>query len=167
MAAWHGVALAGALVALFALPCAVALLVNADQVAMRRSWRRDATTIEVLRRLDVWVRGQAVAAEPERGPGSGSDPVLGGVASEFVGLPCADQIAAELRRLEHLRRHGPAGQSEAWLAAVTDAYDRWLVQACRALGLSEELSQEAPGLDGLDRELERARIEEILRDKGF
>jgi hypothetical protein len=169
MAAWHGVALAGALVALLGLPCAVALLVNADQVAMRRSWRRDATTLEVLRRLDLWVRGRAVAVEPERGrgdargPGSGADPILGGPAAEFVDVPCAEQIAAELRRLQHLRRHGPAGQSEAWLAAVTDAYDRWLVQACRTLGLSEELHS----LDGLDRELERARIEEILRDKGF
>jgi hypothetical protein len=38
-----------------------------------------------------------------------------------------------------------------------------LYQGCQSLGITEELRR----LDGLDRELERARIEEVLRDKGF
>lgn len=146
MAARHELALAGALLALLCLPCAVALLVRVEhQLAARRSWRLDATTRELLRRLDLRLRTRPAAAlEPATGPG-------------------ADQVAAELRRLQHLRLHGPATRSETWLAAVNDAYDRWLCHGCHLLGVDQELMR----LDGLDRELERARIEEILRDKGF
>jgi len=147
MALWHGLALAGALMALLCLPSVVVLLANADQIAVRRAWRRDATTLELLRRLEVRLRTRQAVPAPV----------------EVADPPCVEQIAAELRRLNRLRRSGPATQSDAWLAAVTDAYDRWLGVACQTLGIGEELQR----LDGLDRELERARIEEVLRDKGF
>lgn len=229
MAVWHGVALAGALLALLCLLCAVSLLV---QSASRRRWPRDRTTLELLRRLDARLRVRRVSpapapAPPEPGrparPGQhrpnprkldprgldargldargldarGLDPRKPGSSerdpsepisrepdprepkprgfssrepdrsrdpnSEFACIPCPEQIAAELRRLNQMRRHGLATQSDAWLTAVNNAYDRWLCQGCQTLGVSEELRR----LDGLDRELERARIEEVLRDKGF
>ncbi len=77
--------------------------------------------------------------------------------------PAPEQIAGELRRLQRMRHHGPATQSEVWLAAVNDSYDRWLCEGCQTLGVDEELRR----LNGLDRELERARIEDLLRAKGF
>jgi hypothetical protein len=205
MAVWHGVALAGALLALLCLSCAVTLLIRAGS---NRRWERDATTLELLRRLDARLRArpgsrerkrQQVLArtrdqerkqgaepkqdqepnqEPKRKPGSEpnqameqkrdpeqkrkDNPGLGRDAG-IVCVPCPEQIAAELRRLNHMRRQGLATQSDAWLTAVNNAYDRWLCQGCQSLGVTEELRR----LDGLDRELERARIEEVLRDKGF
>jgi hypothetical protein len=134
MASWHGLALAGALLALPCLLCAVIMLVRAAR------WRRDPATLEGLRRLDGRVRTTASRAGP--GPG---------------------QIAGELRRLQRMRHRGPATQSDVWLAAVNDSYDRWLCEGCQTLGVGEELRR----LDGLDRELERTRIEDLLRSKGF
>jgi hypothetical protein len=148
MAAWHGVALAGALLALLCLPCAVALLVHApNQAAIRRTWRRDPVTLELLRRLDSRLKTRRADT----------------VVAIDTNAPCAEQISAELVRLRRLRHHGLANQSEEWMAAVNRAYDRWLCQGCQALGINEELLR----LEGLDRELERARIEDVLRDKGF
>lgn len=140
MASWHGLALAGALLALPCLLCVLALLGRADRAATRRGWRRDPATVEDLRRLDGQVRTRAPRSRP--GP---------------------DQIAGELRRLQRMRHCGPATQSEVWLAAVNDSYDRWLCEGCQTLGVGEELRR----LDGLDKELERARIEDLLRAKGF
>jgi hypothetical protein len=140
MASWHGLALAGALLALPCLRCAVALLIRADRAAVRRGWRRDPTIIEELHGLD----GQVRTRPPRSSPGP-------------------EQIAGELRRLQRLRHYGLATQSEVWLAAVNDSYDRWLCEGCQTLGVGEELRR----LDGLDKELERARIEDLLRAKGF
>jgi hypothetical protein len=137
MASWHGLALAGALLALLCLLCAVVLLARAS--APRR-WRREPATLEGLRRLDGRVRTTTVRPSPD-----------------------AEQIAGELRRLQRMRHYGPATQSEVWLAAVNDSYDRWLCEGCQTLGVGEELRR----LDGLDKELERARIEDLLRAKGF
>ncbi len=109
---------------------------------MRRSWRRhDSGTVERLRRLN------------EHWP----------TDLELLSGPGPEQIAGELRRLQRLRDHGLATRSEVWLAAVNDSYDRWLCEGCQTLGVDEELRR----LNGLDRELERTRIEDLLRAKGF
>lgn len=76
--------------------------------------------------------------------------------------PTIAQVAAELRRLENQRRRGTRG-SAAWFAAVTTAYDEWLRVACRALALDENLAQ----LDGIDRDLERLRVEAELAQVGL
>jgi hypothetical protein len=142
VAVWHGLALAGALLALLSLCAALPLLNRGARADHAARWRRDPVTLERLRRLDGRVRTRT--REPETAP----DP---------------EQIASQLRRLQRMRRHGLVTQSEVWLTAVNDSYDRWLCQGCQSLGVPEELRR----LDGLDRELERARIEELLRDKGF
>lgn len=79
-----------------------------------------------------------------------------------AGSPCIEQIVYDLRRLDRQRRSGPTRHSEAWLAAVLSAYDVRLQLACRCLGLPERLQP----LHGVDRELERLRMEDQLRAAG-
>jgi hypothetical protein len=78
-------------------------------------------------------------------------------------LPPVEQIAAELRRLNRQRYHGPSTESEKWSAAVATAYDRWLLAACRRLDISEHLTT----LAGVDREIERIRVEGQLETAGL
>jgi len=143
------VVLTGALVALLALPCAVATMVRAEQRAVRRrAWdRRHPAEIRQLRQLDRQVKAQ-LSAQPQP-PAEGS-------------LPCIEQIAAELRRLDRQRRRGPTTESTLWLAAVLCAYDEWLRLACRSLGVIERLQP----LEGIDRDVERLRLEAELQANG-
>ncbi|MET1008243.1 MAG: hypothetical protein ABWX96_22035 [Propionibacteriaceae bacterium] len=76
--------------------------------------------------------------------------------------PTLDELEADLRRLDRQRHSSPTIDSAAWLAAVVRAYDQRLVLASRCLGLSEHLAQ----LDGMDREIERVRVEESLQAAG-
>ena len=78
-------------------------------------------------------------------------------------LPSIEQIAYDLRRLDQQRRGGPTQQSEKWRAAVLRAYDQRLCLACRCLGLAEHLEP----LEGMDRELERLRVESELQAAGL
>jgi hypothetical protein len=78
-------------------------------------------------------------------------------------LPPVEQIAAELRRLNHQRNHGLSTESEKWSAAVSTAYDAWLLAACHRLNITEHLTT----LDGLDRDLERLRVEGQLETAGL
>jgi hypothetical protein len=50
-----------------------------------------------------------------------------------------------------------------WLAAVLRAYDQRLALASRSLGFTEHLAQ----LDGMDREIERVRLEGLLHAAGI
>ena len=74
-----------------------------------------------------------------------------------------DELVADLRRLDRQRRSSPTIDSAAWLAAVLRAYDQRLALASRAVGLIEHLAQ----LDGMDRDLERVRVEELLHAAGL
>jgi hypothetical protein len=144
----HIVVLSAALLTLLCLPCAVAALVCADEMVVRRLWtRRGRQDLRALRRLD---RVLAAADDPIPPP-----PALD--------APCIEQIAHDLRRLSHQRRHGPTRHSEQWLAAVLHAYDQRLSLACHCLGLTEHLEP----LEGMDRDLERLRVESALQAAGL
>lgn len=137
------VVLTTALTALLGVPCAVAVAIRADNALIRRAWtRRDRAGRATLRRLDHGLR--EVVPSPVR-PG-----------------PSIEQAAAELRRLDRQRRTGPTAGSQQWSCAVLRAYDEWLKVACACLGLTHHLG----GLDGMDLDLERVRVEETLLAAG-
>ena len=115
---------------------------------MRRAWsRRNRADRRALGRLDRTINQPSFAYRlPARRR-----------------LPPVEQIAAELRRLNRQRCHGPVTESEKWATAVTTAYDKWLLAACRRLEISEQLTT----LAGLDREIERVRVEGQLETAGL
>jgi hypothetical protein len=138
--------LATALLALLCLPCAVAVVVCADELIARRFWsRRGRQELRALRCLD---RGLASGEFELRPP----DREL-----------TIDELVADLRRLDRQRRSSPTTESVLWLAAVLRAYDQRLALASRSLGFTEHLAQ----LDGMDREIERIRVEELLHAAGI
>lgn len=144
MAITHIAVLATALLALLCLPCAVALVVCADELVVRRFFRRGGRQeIHALRCLD-----RELATRELRLPDH---------------EPTIDELVAELRRLDRQRRSSPTIDSVAWLAAVLRAYDQRLALASRSLGLTEHLTQ----LDGMDREIERVRVEGLLHAAGL
>lgn len=146
MAITHVVVLGAVLLALLCLPCAVAVVVCADDLVVRRGWTRHGRReIRELRHLE---RELTAAAWTVRPPGC-----------ELT----IEQLEADLRRLAHQRRSRPTTESVRWLAAVLRAYDDRLSLAARSLGLSEHLLQ----LDGMDREIERVRVEGALHAAGL
>jgi hypothetical protein len=125
----------------------VAAAVCADEFVLRRFWtRRGRRDLRALRRLDRALR---------------SDAPVPSLAT--LDMPSIEQIAYDLRRLDQQRRGGPTQQSEKWRAAVLRAYDQRLCLACQCLGLVEHLEP----LEGMDRELERLRVESELRAAGL
>jgi hypothetical protein len=143
----HIVVLTAALLTLLCLPCVVAAVVCADELAARRLWTRNGRReIRALRRLDRVLRTD--------------DPVP---SLTVLDSPSIEQIAYDLRRLDRQRRCGPTRHSEKWLAAVQRAYDDRLSLACRCLGLTEHLAI----LHGMDRDLERLRVEHELQAAGL
>jgi hypothetical protein len=113
--------------------------------AYRAEWRRRAQlNAGALQRLDQELRGDTPVALP-------------------AGVPPIEQIAGDLRRLNRQRRSGPTGQSQRWLAAVEYAYDQRLMLACQVIGVAGDLEK----LDGVEREAERARLEETLTEYGL
>ena len=147
----HTVVLAVTLVALLCLPCIVAAIVCAGDAHDRTAWTRGRRReTRALRRLDrSLTRTDAVTVPTPR---------TGTVAG-----PTIEQIAADLRRLDRQRHGGIATESTAWLAAVLRAYDDRLSLASRCLGIAEHLEM----LDGLDREIERVRVEGELQAAGL
>jgi hypothetical protein len=142
----HIAVLATALLALLCLPCAVAVVVCADQLVARRFWTRAGRQeIHALRCLDRELSARELELQlPDR---------------ELT----IEELVADLRRLDRQRRTSPTVDSVVWLAAVLRAYDQRLMLASRFLGVSEHLAQ----LDGMDREIERIRVEELLRAAGL
>ena len=53
--------------------------------------------------------------------------------------------------------------SEKWLTALANAYDEWLQVACQYLAVTHHLAR----LDGLDRDIERLRVEGELVAAGL
>ena len=140
MAIEHAVVLALALVALVFLPCAVALFICIDGGSKRG--RRDR---RALSHLDRALSQRTVSLT---------------VLDEHQ--PSIQQIAADLRRLDR-QRLGVATRSRVWHAAVLLAYDDRLRLASRCLGVPEHHDQ----LDGVDREIERVRVEGELQQAGL
>jgi hypothetical protein len=121
------------------------VLVGGEQLLVRRGWlgreRREARN---LRRLDRHLTVDVVLPHPR-------------------GVPCIEQIAAELRRLDRQRRAGPSLCSVRWQSEVVRAYDRWLQMASRCLGVDEQLDR----LAGVERDCERIRVELALESAGM
>jgi hypothetical protein len=97
------------------------------------------------------------------------------VAFEFVkallrpSAPTSDhrpieRIAADLRRVRRTRAGFEPGASAIKKIGARQAYDALLVQACAALEV-EHLLGSLP--EGVDREIERFRVEERLRHLGL
>jgi hypothetical protein len=78
--------------------------------------------------------------------------------------PSVERIAADLRRLGGAMRRVPRGTSHIRRKALQLAYDDALVAGCRALDVQQSLS--ALPL-GMDRDLERIRIEAELERAGL
>jgi hypothetical protein len=141
----HVAVLATALLALLCLPCAVAVVVCADELVGRGWSRRGRQEARALRSLER----ELTTRRPE------------------LRLPdrelTIEELVADLRRLGRQRRSSPTTESDAWLAAVLRAYDQRLALASRRLGYTEHLAQ----LDGMDREIERVRVEGLLLAAGL
>jgi hypothetical protein len=138
---------AAAVVALLALPRAAIARRSFDETTLRRrEWsRRPVEETRGLRELDRAMQQRDDA------------PVLDDAPALTI-----EEIACELRRLGRQRRGGPTLESESWLAAVQQAYDDRLCLACRCVGVQQHL---AP-LEGIDREIERVRVEGALQAAG-
>lgn len=141
----HAIVIALTLLALVLLPCVIAAVICADDVldhlvARRRRRRADRELRRLERRLDP--PGSATPAGEQR--------------------PTIEWLAADLRRLDR-QRTGVACQSFVWHQAVLEAYDNRLQLASRCLGVTEHLGE----LDGIDREIERVRVEGQLQAAGL
>ncbi len=143
MAIAHIAVLSAALSALLIVPCAAAVLVPQTRGVRRLLTRDGRRELRSLRRLDRTLQVR--------------DPVTP------TGCPSIEQIAYDLRRLDKQRRSGPSRYSQVWSAAVLSAYDARLQLACRCLGLPEHLQP----LEGVDREIERLRVESELQAAGM
>jgi hypothetical protein len=136
----HIVVLTVALLTLLTLPCVLAAILGRDPLALRGWW-----TGRALGRLDRHLRVGPVPSMADL-PG-----------------PSFEQIAYDLRRLGRQRYTGPNRQSVKWQSAVLAAYDQRLTLACQCLGLPEHLEP----LEGMDRDLERMRVESQLQAAGL
>jgi len=141
----HVIVLALALVGALCLPCLLAVLVFADEDAGRWTARR---TVRALRRLDRRLNNDAPVPTPR---------------AQITMGPSIEQIAADLRRLDRQRNGGITTESVAWLAAVLRAYDDRLRLAADRLGVTQHLDQ----VDGIDRDIERVRVEGALQEAGL
>ncbi|WP_052684808.1 hypothetical protein [Lentzea aerocolonigenes] len=75
-----------------------------------------------------------------------------------------ERIAADLRRVRRTLAGFEPGVSAVKKFAARQAYDALLVQACAALEVEHRL-RSLP--EGMDREIERLRVEETLRRLGL
>ena len=73
-------------------------------------------------------------------------------------------LVADLKRLRAATLEVEPGTSHVRRNATLAAYDDALVQACRALGLPDNLTDLPPGTD---REAERLRVEALLEAAGL
>jgi hypothetical protein len=132
-----------ALVALASLPCLIAIVV----VGLDEMTYRTGGVVDRLRTLKIPGQPQFDWFGPEE-------------------AASIERIAADLRRLEHgltvLDGRDDPG-SEVRREALRRAYETRLQDACRSLGVAEHLD----GLTGLDREIERLRIEGVLEAEGL
>jgi hypothetical protein len=153
----HGILVLAALVALLCLPCLLALAIFADvaMISAERSVRR------VSRRWRT--RREAVRLERSTGlaPPRWLLRLRPPVDTPPAGPPF-EQVAADLRRLARQRAE-LASRSPVWFAALHRAYDERLRIACRELEIPEHLH----GLEGVDLELERLRVEGALAAAGL
>lgn len=77
--------------------------------------------------------------------------------------PPIERLAADLRRVHRTLADFPPGTPAVRRRAARQAYDALLTQACAAVEIQHRLDALA---EGLDREVERLRVEEALREAG-
>jgi hypothetical protein len=77
--------------------------------------------------------------------------------------PPIERLAADLRRVHRALAEFPPGTPAVRRRATRQAYDALLVQACAAVEVDHRLDT---ATEGMDREVERLRVEEALRDAG-
>ncbi|MQA26586.1 MAG: hypothetical protein GEU94_14225 [Micromonosporaceae bacterium] len=148
MALFRALTIFAALVALASLPCLIAMLV----VGMDDLSHRTGGVVDRLRSLKI----------PGQAPGEWWP--LAPDEEDSI-----EQIAADLRDLSQALRGdprllGPTGPERAVRhAAILAAYETRLQDACRALNVAEHLDD----LTGVDREIERVRIEGVLQAQGL
>lgn len=157
--------LALVLLALLCLPVFLAVAIDVDEPddALRRARRRlRAAVTRAHDRFAVW---RTVARQVcRRGCWTRRDRRRAARAGDGSGPagPPIERIAADLRRLGS-QRLAAAARSRLWRVAVLQAYDERLRLASRRLGVTEFLS----GLDGVDLEIERLRVEGELQAAGL
>jgi hypothetical protein len=78
--------------------------------------------------------------------------------------PPIEQLAADLRRVHRILAEYPPGTPALRRRATRQAYDALLVQACSAVEVVHRLDSIA---EGMDREVERLRVEDALREAGI
>jgi hypothetical protein len=148
----HTLVLAVAILTLLCLPAIVAAIVCADELIERAA--------RAMHRATLSRRERRAISRLDRSIGPTVEVAL--VAADDHERPTIEQIAADLHRLGH-QRLGVATRSQVWQTAVTRAYDEQLSLACRCLGVPEHLA----ALNGVDREIERLRVEGELQAAGL
>ncbi|GIJ30603.1 hypothetical protein Vqi01_57650 [Micromonospora qiuiae] len=143
--------LALALAAVVLLPVLIALAVCADEVVDRLTcgyahWRER----RLISRLNRAVDADKIAGRIDL------------AALDRTDRRPLEQLAADLRCLRR-DRVGGTGPAVVWHSSVLEAYDERLRLACRALGITEHLAE----LTGIDRQLERVRVEAELDAAGL
>jgi hypothetical protein len=151
----RGLLLVLTILAVCCLPAVLALLFCADEIIDRvvcrwAEWREQRRERCTIARLDRAIEAEALARDID--------------LTEFdrAGRRPLEQLATDLRRLGG-HRLAAADRSVVWHGAVIDAYDERLRAACRALGIVEHLAD----LDGVDREIERLRVEGLVHEAGL
>ncbi|MEH0937865.1 hypothetical protein [Micromonospora psammae] len=155
MGGGSALALVLAVLAVAGLPAVFALLFCLDEILDRvvcgwSEWRERRRERRAIARLDRAIEADALTRDVD-----------------LTQLDRADRqplelIAADLRRLGG-HRLAAGGRSVVWHASVIEAYDDKLRAACRALGATEHLAE----LEGVDREIERVRVEGVLAAAGL
>ncbi|MFR9775812.1 hypothetical protein ACL02O_07095 [Micromonospora sp. MS34] len=155
MGAGRGLLLVLAILAVCCLPALFALAFCADEIIDRvvcrwAEWREQRREQRTIARLDRAIEADALTRDID--------------LTEFDrdGRRPLEQLATDLRRLGG-HRLAAVHRSVVWHGAVIDAYDERLRAACRALGIVEHLAE----LDGVDREIERVRVEGLLHAAGL
>jgi hypothetical protein len=78
--------------------------------------------------------------------------------------PPIERLAVDLRRVHRTLVEFPPGTPAVRRRAARQAYDALLAQACTAVDVPHRLDALA---EGVDREVERLRVEEALREAGI
>ncbi|WFE45240.1 hypothetical protein [Verrucosispora sp. WMMD1129] len=148
------VLLAVALAAVVFVPVLIALAVCTDEIVDRLTcryseWRQRRRDRCLVARLNEAADAGAVADRVDLD------------ALDRAERRPLEQIAADLRCLRRDRAGG--SRPVVWHRDVLHAYDDRLRLACQALGITEHLAE----LSGLDRQLERVRVEAELDAAGL
>ncbi|WBB73159.1 hypothetical protein O7602_26290 [Micromonospora sp. WMMD1128] len=144
-----------AILAVCCLPALFALIFCADEIIDRvacgwAEWREQRRERRTIDRLDRAVEAEALTRDIDL------------TEFEREGRRPLEQLANDLRRLGG-HRLAAADRSVVWHGAVIEAYDERLRAACHALGITEHLTE----LNGVDREIERVRVEGLLHAAGL